>query len=140
MTTKQFHLGDVLSIATGRLVSPRHVDGLYDVLGFMTGEELWTHQLPRAGRICETNLKEQFPQFAGSEIESAIADLDNRLEGKTSREDGSRIVAEWLADQVQQFGEMFEVKPLPAGVYTAQDPVAEAVEMVGPEKVIAVSV
>ena len=30
--TKDFHLGDVLSITTGCLVSPRHMGGVYDIL------------------------------------------------------------------------------------------------------------
>jgi len=138
METKQFHLGDVLTATTGRLVSQRHMEGVYDIRGFMTGEELWTHQLPRAGKVCEDSLKEQFPQLAGKEMELAIADLDKRLEAKTDRDEGSQIVAEWLSDQVEQFGEMFEVKPLLPGVYAAKYPVAEAVEMVGPEKVIVI--
>jgi hypothetical protein len=25
-----FHIGDILSITTGRLVSPRHMDGIYE--------------------------------------------------------------------------------------------------------------
>lgn len=32
MKTRKFHLGDVLSVITARVVSPRHVDGLYDIL------------------------------------------------------------------------------------------------------------
>ena len=46
--SKRFHISDILSITTGRLVATRHVEGIYDILGFMTGEELFTHQLPRA--------------------------------------------------------------------------------------------
>ena len=29
--TRMFHLGDVLTITTGCLVSPRHVEGIYDI-------------------------------------------------------------------------------------------------------------
>lgn len=48
MTTKTFHLGDILTITTGRLVSPRHMEGVYDILNWMTGEDLLvTHQIPR---------------------------------------------------------------------------------------------
>lgn len=50
METKSFHIGDVLSAMTGTLVSPRHIGGVYDVLNWMTGESLMTHQLPRASR------------------------------------------------------------------------------------------
>ena len=64
MKTKKFHLGDVLSITTGRLVSPRHMDGVYDILNFMTGDNLFTHQLPRASDECKPHLLAQFPQLA----------------------------------------------------------------------------
>jgi hypothetical protein len=53
VTTRPFHLGDVLTITTGRLVSPRHMDGVYDVLNFMTGDNLmratWAPLLDDAG-------------------------------------------------------------------------------------------
>jgi hypothetical protein len=45
---RTFDLGDVLSITTGRLVSQRGMDGIYDVLNFMTGDDLMTHQLPKS--------------------------------------------------------------------------------------------
>lgn len=61
MATKQFHLGDVLSITTGRLVSPRHRDGAYEILNFMTGEKLNTIVLLGASDVCKPFLLRQFP-------------------------------------------------------------------------------
>lgn len=51
---KRFHLGDVLSITTGHLLSPRHMEGVYEILNHMTGDQLFTHQLPRASRGMRT--------------------------------------------------------------------------------------
>jgi len=48
MATKDFHISDILSITDGRLVSTRHMDGIYEILNFMTGDNLFTHQLPRS--------------------------------------------------------------------------------------------
>ena len=62
--TRTFHIGDILTITTGRLVSPRHVDGIYDILNFMTGDNLFTHQLPRGMDECAPSLREQFPDLA----------------------------------------------------------------------------
>jgi hypothetical protein len=42
MPTKQFHISDVLSITTGRLVSTRHMTGVYDLLA--------AHNILRTGR------------------------------------------------------------------------------------------
>lgn len=44
---REFHLGDVLSITTGRLVSPSVMDGMYAICEHLAGEAVWTHQLPR---------------------------------------------------------------------------------------------
>ena len=39
--SRDFDLGDIPSITTGALVSPRHIDGVYDILDYMTGEQLF---------------------------------------------------------------------------------------------------
>lgn len=52
MTTKTFHIGDILSVTTSRLVSPSHIDGVYSILNWMTCDNLYTHQLPRAADEC----------------------------------------------------------------------------------------
>ena len=95
--TRKFHLGDILSIVPGYLVSPRLIDGVYDILNFMTGDNLFTHQLPRAARECEAHLLAQFPFL--SEI-----NVSNLTEINWS---------DWLADQVKKYGEFHEVSPIP---------------------------
>ena len=61
--TKDFHIGDILSVTTGRLVSPRHIEGVYDILNWMTGESLFTHQLPRVSREAGPVLLAAHPQI-----------------------------------------------------------------------------
>jgi hypothetical protein len=109
--TKVFHLGDILSITTGRLVSPRHIDGVYDILNFMTGDNLFTHQLPRAGRECEGPLLAQHPDLAGIEFPR---DLHGEAE-----------VITWLAVQCERYGETREVAPLGADEHTRINPFDE---------------
>lgn len=123
MQTKEFHLGDVLSITTGRLVSPRHMDGIYDILNFLTGDNLFTHQLPRASDECKPHLLEQFPQL--KEVDASA------VNGKNYKQ--------WLAKQVAKYGEKFTVKPIPNGAHEVKNPVEEVAEMMGdPNKVIVV--
>jgi hypothetical protein len=43
VTTRDFHIGDILSVTTDRLLSPRHVEGVYDILGWMTGALIAQH-------------------------------------------------------------------------------------------------
>ncbi len=112
---KQFHIGDVLSVTTGHLVSPRHMDGIYDILNFMTGDNLFTHQLPRASDECKPHLLEQHPQ---------LNDVD--ASGVTSEN-----WQKWLDQQVARFGEKLSVRPIPEGRHEFRNPLDEATEMMG---------
>jgi hypothetical protein len=114
--TKTFHLGDILSITTGCLVSPRHIDGVYDILNHMTGDSLSTHQLPRASRECEGPLLAQHPDLAGIEVPDFSV---------YARDDVERAVADWLAAQVAVYGETREVAPLGEHDHTRIDPIDE---------------
>ncbi len=141
MQMKEFHLGDVLSITTGYLVSPRHIDGVYDILSFMTGESIFTHQLPRVGNECKPYLVAQFPQLTTAEMDSAIAELVEALEDKSrEKEVRKKIVVDWLARQVAKYGEMFAVKPIPADAHEVKDPIVEAAEMMGDPKRVVVGI
>lgn len=109
--TKDFHLGDILSITTSHLVSPRHIDGVYDILGWMTGEPLWTHQLPRASRECQPFLLQQHPDLTAVKFPEGL--------------EGEAGVAAWLAEQVAVYGEMRPVAPLASEDHTSIDPISE---------------
>lgn len=122
--TRSFHIGDILSITDGCLVSPRHIEGVYDILNFMTGDNLFTHQLPRASDECRPHLLTLHPQLSSADASGVTPDNWKA----------------WLADRVKEFGETLPVTPLPRGVHAFKDPIDEAVEMVGAEKVIAVNV
>lgn len=115
MTTKTFHLGDILSITTSRLVSPRHIDGVYDILNFMTGDNLFTHQLPRACDECQGPLLAQHPDLAGIEVPN--------FGGSES------AVKAWLAEQVAIYGEYREVALLAVGAHEYINPLTELQQM-----------
>ena len=61
---RHFDLGDIISITEGSLCSLRHIDGVYDLLNYMTGDSLYTHALPRAAITCQPVLLAQHPQLA----------------------------------------------------------------------------
>jgi hypothetical protein len=115
--TKAFHIGDVLSITTGKLVAKQGISGVYDILDFMTGESLMTHQLPRAADHAKVYLWRQFPQLIEVTAPAKFEDEEH--------------VWSWLAHQEELFGSTFEVAPLPEDVYDVQDPIAELIEMRG---------
>src|SRR6266498_4712205 len=125
MTTRTFHLGDILTITTGRLVSPRHVAGIYDILDFMTGDNLFTHQLPRAMDECQPALLRQHPQLATIDVPEEF--------------DGKEHVSQWLATWIAHFGEELPVEPLDPADHTHIHPLAElGLQGVPPERIIPV--
>ena len=121
--SKKFHTGTVLSIAGDTLLSPEGMGGIYKILNYMTGDNLFTHQLPRAARVCRPFIKKQLPQ---------LADYDDSSVTKDNH-------AEWLAEQIEVYGEFLEVSPLEPGVWESQNPIVELIGMVDdPKKIIVV--
>lgn len=122
--TRTFHIGDILTVTTGRLVSPRHVDGIYDICNFMTADNLFTHQLPRAMDECAPSLREQFPDLAQIAVPEDLS--------------GEEDVRAWLAQQVIVFGETREVAPLAPDDHTRIHPLDELERMAPGRPVITV--
>jgi hypothetical protein len=111
--SRMFHLGDILSITTGKLVSPTNMDGVYKILNFMTGDDLMTHQLGRVTTICAPHLAGAYPEL-----------LDIVLP-KVTKENLSSV----LAGLAQQYGEYLEVHKLPEGAYVRLNALEELVTM-----------
>jgi hypothetical protein len=108
--SRVFHLGDILSVTTGRLVSPGGIPAVHEFLDFMTGDRLFTHQLPRACEECAPELLRQHPDLELVVVPEFTSPAH---------------VQTWLADQVERFGEHRTVVPLPPGDHTRIDPIAE---------------
>jgi hypothetical protein len=111
---KDFHLGDILSVTTGKLVAPSGMDGVYAIMSYMTGTDLFTHQLPRAALPCALALLKQHPALGEIEAPEFAQPED---------------VPAWLAVQVAKYGEHLLVALLEPGAYLTKDPIQEMVEM-----------
>lgn len=57
---RRFHVGDILSVITHRILSPRGVSGMSDILEYMTNEVPHTTQLGRFSDECKPYLQAQF--------------------------------------------------------------------------------
>lgn len=123
--TRTFHLGDLLSITTGCLVSPDHMDGIYAVCDSVLGQPQFTHQLGRAAETAKPWLIEQLP---------FLADIE------APQFDGEASVWAWLAAQVKQYGERHTVQAMPFGAYVGREPLAELEEMVGRDRIVRVEI
>jgi len=122
MTTKTFPLGTVLSITTGIMLAPNGVSGVYEILNFMTGDSIYTHQIPRVMRECSPYLLKQFPALA--EIDVSGVKQENW--------------AAFMNELSQRYPAEFAVEPLPPGDHYEIDPVSELAEMVHPDKIVVV--
>jgi hypothetical protein len=116
--TKPFGVGAILTITGEALMCD--IGEVYQLLGWMTGESLMTHQLPRASRECEGFLRETFPDLAATEIPDwgetpGWADLDHA--GMLER------ITSWLATLPGESTR--EVPRLPEGDHTRIDPFSE---------------
>lgn len=63
---RKFHVGDILSVITGRLVSARGIEGVYDLLGYMTNDTPYTTQLGRFAEECKPHLHQQLDGVLGA--------------------------------------------------------------------------
>lgn len=126
--TKSFHVGDLLSVTTGVLVSPSHMDGVYAVLSHLCGESLFTHVLPRAIDAMGPVLLEQHPW-----LEEAARSMP-RFSAIPDTEVKPTIVR-YLAMVATTYGETHAVASAPDR-WTRRNPVEELADMIGPERVI----
>lgn len=120
----RFDLGDVLSITTGKPVSRDHIDGVYRILNYMTGDNLFTHQLPRAAGECKGPLLAQHPDLAGVVVPAI-----------SSQEEAEA----WLDSLIPQYGRDREVAPLDSDDHTVIGPLDElALRGVSPDRIVPV--
>ena len=116
--SKRFTLGAVLSVTTGKLLCP--FDELHEFLDYLTGQSLFTHQLPRAS------------QSARSYILSVYEDLEFTdvppIEGtREEREAQVKSFLDFLVDSGYSKDYEFEQMPY----FEAKDPIQELIEMRG---------
>jgi len=119
---KDFDLGDILSVTTGRLVSLRHVTGIYEILGHMTGEAPYTHQLGRFMDECRPHLLRQHPG----------------LVAVTGEDVTTANWRDWLRTQKAAHGATLPVAPIPADDHATRDPLAELRAMAPDAEIIVV--
>lgn len=122
MEAKSFHIGDVLSVTTGCLLSPRGMEGIYDILNYMSGENLFTHQLPRVAQEAAPVLLALHPQLADADA-SDVTPENHR---------------EWLEAATAKYGEHISVYPMSEDDHERIDPLSELAEKVHPDKIVVI--
>ncbi|MBP5684567.1 MAG: hypothetical protein J6X02_04865 [Bacilli bacterium] len=116
---KYFDLGAILNITTRRLFTS--MDDIHDILSYLTGNKLYTHQLPRAEDFAQPYILSLYPELKGVGVDVEIH----------SAEDAKAFVDE----QKKIFGEKLPLRPMPkSNGYSYVDPIEEAVEMTSGKK------
>lgn len=127
---KQYHLADVLSVTTGILLpSPNRehpIDAMYDILGYMTGEDLFTHALPSAADAARPFLLQQFPALESEETAGMVSYLQTRLSSidlSANPEEVKRVCDDWVSDFRFATGlpEYVDVEPIPESAWPGTD-------------------
>lgn len=129
--TRTFPLRTVLTVTTGRLLTkPRDghngIQDLYEILGFMTDDQPYTHQLPRFAEECAPWLYRWFPILETVNYES-LDELDALVDSK-----GKDGVDEWLEKIERQLGvSEFAVGKIPRDDHQRKHAYDELVQMRG---------
>lgn len=120
---KTFHIGDVLSIYTQRLCLPNGMDGIFEILNYMTSDNLYLHQLPRASTEAAPYLLEQFPW-----LREVNADDLKTPETATGEERNALNYAA-VMQYAAKYGEYHKVRPMHSEDHENINPLEEAKRM-----------
>lgn len=126
---KEFTLAQVLSITTGRLLCS--MGEVYEILNHITGDNLYTHVLPRASRFASPILIDAFPCLDLSK--DCIEGIDAEIKNAATPRDGCK---KWMAGlnlpvsyQIASHGDS----------WLSLDPLGELSSMVGDKPAMAIS-
>lgn len=100
------------------------IGGVYEVLSWMTGESVYTHQIPRISREAEPVLIAAHPALAQAVAEAEQVNPVN--------------VAVWRDLWLERYGPTIAVPRFKAEDHEAIDPISELVEKVHPSKIMTV--
>lgn len=125
--TKEFTLGDLFTVTSGKLVGPGGIDGLYETLSFLTGDQIYTHQLTAAGDAVTEPLLQQLPFLGEIEFDLTFG----RSESNDARL--ARVTA-WLDIQNHKYGEFHTVHAVPEA-WGEHDPMEDLFVMMGGSRV-----
>lgn len=120
MSDKSFPISAVLSVVTGRLMGD--IGEVYEVLNFMTGESLFTHQLPRVSREAAPVIIARHPSLQAAVDEAEQVTPEN--------------YREWLTRWRDRYGEAMAVPLLTIAEHQRIDPLSELSEKIHPSKII----
>ena len=120
--TKTFPVDAVMSTVTGILVAESGIGCVYEVLNWMTGESVYTHQIPRISREAVPVMLALYPDMQAAIDEAEQVNADNWRD--------------WLAIWKARYGEQIAVPVMNIAEHERIDPMSELVEKVSPDRIL----
>lgn len=122
---RTFPLADVLAITTGRLVCP--MDNVYAILNHITGDNLFTHVLPRACQFAAPLIVAEHPELGEDALSGPLEQLASALANR-GVEAPEAVCARWVAGIAEIVGyDSLALNHVPG--WTSMNPIAELVAM-----------
>lgn len=110
---------------------------IYEILNHITGDNLFTHVLPRAARFAAPLILEDHPELKPA---GACLDSLDRWLASDRTPDKSEGIKMWLAELRMTFPDIkpeYEIASY-ADAWLSMNPLDELAAMVGPEKIVVV--
>lgn len=121
--TKPFPTAAVLSTITGVLVC--EIGEVYEICAWMSGEPVFTHQLPRVGREAQAVLTALRPDLQLAVSEASAVTPEN--------------YESWRDIWIARYGAEIEVPRMNADQHENIDPISELAEKAHPDQIIVIA-
>ena len=104
---KKFHIGDALSIITGKVLSKTKINGIYDIMNFIVNTSINASGLSTYAEPCKLWLLANHVELNHPLLEFALKDLMNQVQKAKNDIEKDDILDRWLAKLVDgQYGFM----------------------------------
>lgn len=134
METQKFTLRTLLTVTTGRLLTESEgpkdngIGRMYKLLGWMTSDEPFTHQLGRFAEECKPWLLRWFPELA--QADGLLSEMDSQIESH-GPEIGIKAWVDRLLATYPALKREYDVPKIPADDHEVKDPYIELAAMRG---------
>jgi hypothetical protein len=118
--TREFTTGAVITVATGKMCAD--IGEIYEILNWLIGESLMTHQLPAASRAVEADVLRQHPWI--SELDTNSVNREN--------------VRAWYDEIVERYGPRTTVSRTEGIDWVHGNAIQDLVDIAGERKIIGV--
>ena len=98
---QEFDLGTILTVTTAKCRLFTKIENLYKILNYLTGEDIFTHQIPRAHEIARPYVLSLYPNLKGVGEDVVIESYED--------------VVTFLNEQKKIYGDKFILSPIQKG-------------------------